>query len=247
MSDEPRLLSLFQLAQAGLTSTSLLHEIRQPVFALQALAQRGASAGWSDAEQADLENVVGHLREILETWSPVGRPEPEQLHDVAVVLDQALQMLRSEVERSAVTLSWERPDLPVWSTQRPGLARQLVMNLVRNAVDAVAGEPDPHVSLTLIPGPDLVIEVRDNGPGVPEAILQGLFHPFATTKGTGGTGLGLFVCRALCRAAGGDVTLAREGEYTVARAWFSTTAGSTQAESLVVDGEAGLDQRGPVG
>lgn len=221
MTDEARLLALFQLAQAGLTSTSLLHELRQPVFALQALARRSQGSGWSAAEQADLETVVGHLQEVLETWSPVGRPEPEQLHDVGLVLDQALQMLRSEIQRDAVKVHWERPTAPIWSTQRPGLARQLGMNLVRNAIEAVASAPDPRVSLLVTDGDVIQLEVRDNGPGVEDSILEGLFHPFATTKGPQGTGLGLFVCRALCRSAGGDVSLTREGEQTVARAWFS--------------------------
>lgn len=221
MSAEQRLLALCELAQAGLVSTSMLHEIRQPVFALQALVQQTNAHGWSDANEQDLATLVSHLEEILRLWSPVGRPEPARLHDVRECVDEGLRMLAPRTKQARATVRFERPDEPVWCEQRPSLARQLVLNLVRNALDAV--EPGGQVTVRLSADAHVVLEVEDDGPGIEPAIAATIFEPFATSKGEDGTGLGLYVSREICRAAGGDVTLATEP--TIARATFLTRPG----------------------
>jgi signal transduction histidine kinase len=85
-------------------------------------------------------------------------------------------------------------------------------NLVRNAAEAGATRivlGARHESTPL--GRRAVIEVADNGPGLPEPVRQHLFQPFAGTARTGGTGLGMAIARDLARAHGGDLTLVSTG------------------------------------
>ena len=79
----------------------------------------------------------------------------------------------------------------------------MLLNLLRNAIDAVGETPDAQVRLTVEPeGRGALIAVEDNGPGIPDSVRARLFEPFHTTKASG-TGLGLSISRKLTRALGG--------------------------------------------
>lgn len=84
---------------------------------------------------------------------------------------------------------------------------QIVFNLVRNAIEAVEGVVEKQVSVSArAQGSFAEIDVSDTGPGVPDAIRDRLFEPFATGK-PNGTGLGLTLCQRLSERMGGDIKL----------------------------------------
>jgi two-component system sensor histidine kinase HupT/HoxJ len=95
-----------------------------------------------------------------------------------------------------------------------GQIHQVLVNLVDNALDAVEGHPDPLVALVMREAADqVVIEIADNGPGIPEAVLDKIFEPFFTTKPVGrGTGLGLWISWSIARDHGGTLTAANRPE-----------------------------------
>lgn len=88
------------------------------------------------------------------------------------------------------------------------LLRQALMNLIRNALDAVSGESSPYIEVTAaMNGEDTVgITVSDNGTGIPNNVKPMLFQPFFSTK-SGGSGVGLCLARQIARLHGGDITL----------------------------------------
>jgi len=87
----------------------------------------------------------------------------------------------------------------------PGLLRQIVINLLSNAFDAIG--PDGHVMVSATVADGTVdVAVRDTGAGISEEDLRSIFEPFYTTKGRGkGTGLGLAICRELAKTLGGSI------------------------------------------
>jgi two-component system sensor histidine kinase HupT/HoxJ len=96
---------------------------------------------------------------------------------------------------------------------RPGHIQQVVMNLIQNALDSVAGRPGGRIEVTAaIAGGRAVLTVADNGPGVPEDLRQAIFDPFFTTKAVGqGTGLGLAISHKITEEHGGELRLCTDG------------------------------------
>jgi signal transduction histidine kinase len=94
----------------------------------------------------------------------------------------------------------------------PGLLRQIVVNLLSNAIDAIGAANKGRVTLEAKPvGDDVLITVSDTGHGIAADDLRRIFEPFYTTKGRGkGTGLGLAICRQLCAALGGSISVESE-------------------------------------
>lgn len=92
---------------------------------------------------------------------------------------------------------------------RPGHVQQIVMNLVQNAVDALDGREDGEIVLRHVQeGAMAILELRDNGPGVPKDVAAAIFDPFFTTKPVGkGTGLGLSISHKIAEEHGGRLVL----------------------------------------
>jgi two-component system C4-dicarboxylate transport sensor histidine kinase DctB len=199
------------LAELGLLSASLLHEIRHPLFALRGtlqLAQRRQEA--LDPEQvAQLLAMLRQLDELLDHYSGFGRQEDEPgRFDLSAMLLIAKGMLEHRARQLQVRLAWTLPPHGAWVVGRAAAARQIALNLLQNALDAVESAPGERwVQVSLREEASaLVLEVRDSGPGIDDAVRAQLFEPFFTTKAVGrGTGLGLYIARKLAREAGGEL------------------------------------------
>jgi len=91
---------------------------------------------------------------------------------------------------------------------------RMVLNLIRNAVEALVarGSPGRICVEAQRSGQRVVVDITDDGPGIPEAVRSRLFQPFATAARAGGSGLGLAIARDLARAHGGDIRLVSTGE-----------------------------------
>lgn len=208
MSDEAPTARLARLADVGLHTASLLHELRQPLFAVQAAAELGLS-GDADARES-LARVLDHLvhvRDLVDRYAGLGRTdEPVATLDLREPVLAAVGMLAHRARRLGAELTCECPDAATL-TAREAELRQIALNLVQNALDAVEGQPDRRVrvSVSLDHGAR-VLTVEDSGPGIPEALRETLFEPFVSGKPMGsGTGLGLYITRALVDATRGVV------------------------------------------
>jgi signal transduction histidine kinase len=93
---------------------------------------------------------------------------------------------------------------PVFATCDPAMVEQILLNLLKNAIEALAPGNSVQVSTSLGDG-EAYIDIVDDGPGLDADAEAQLFRPFSTTKGPHGTGLGLAVSRRLARTLGGDL------------------------------------------
>ncbi len=207
LGDKERLAALGQLA------AQLAHEIGTPLGSVSGHLQLAMSA--RDASPAlrerllvatkELERVSKIVRDYLDSTRPVA-PTPVAC-DLGRVVEEAIGIALGATERPGLVI--ERAiaeDAAVVQTD-PGLLRQILVNLVANALDAVAGVGHIAISAT-VSGGAVEITVRDDGAGIPAGDMARIFEPFYTTKGRGkGTGLGLAICRELAAALGGRISV----------------------------------------
>jgi len=191
---------------------AIAHELKNPLAAISGLSvllARKAEPGSREAEQ--LEVLVGEAKRmgrVLEEFLNFSRP----LSDIAVAETALAPLLRDVVaiheglaERASVTVRVEAdPDVVV--SCDPRKVRQVVTNLLQNALEASPAGGLVTVSLRSGDAGSALIAVDDGGPGVDPAVAGQAFRPGVTTKG-GGSGLGLTVARSIAEQHGGHVAL----------------------------------------
>ena len=200
------------LINLGTLAGGLAHELSSPLTYVGVELEMLESA---PLERADRERVVAartgvsKMREILMAMRQGARFSNGDLRDVVMheEVDQALTLVAQRLRMASVTVVREyAPSTPVVTCQ-PTLLGQVLVNLVLNAVDAMAGRKDSRLALRVRgEGGKAIVEVEDNGPGVPEHLRQRIFEPFFSTKGEKGNGLGLWISSEIARVHGGTLS-----------------------------------------
>ncbi len=218
-----------RLAALGEMAAAIAHEVKNPLAGIEVMAgilKRQLAA--SEDAQSILADIIKEAKmanaivlEVLEFVRPI-RLQVENMSLPDVVRD-AISMAESHVPRGGVEITTAVPqDLPPIQGD-PHQLRQLFTNLLTNAFEALAGKGRVAMSATYLPPeeptateahaqPMVLIEVTDDGPGVPADLIDRIFSPFFTTKPQG-SGLGLAIVRKIVDAHDGriDVSALAEG------------------------------------
>jgi signal transduction histidine kinase len=213
---ESRLTHASRVNALGEMASGLAHELTQPLTAILAQAQAGRrllAGGNATALAPVLDDTVTQARRassILERFRNWSRPQraPAAAFDLRDALNNVRALLAPQAVSQGARLDFDMPAGPVTVFADPVEMEQVVFNLVRNAIEATDSlEGAGRVVVTLRQeGPRTVLDIADNGPGVPEELRPRLFTPFTTTR-AGGTGLGLALSQRLVERAGGEVSL----------------------------------------
>ncbi len=203
---QQRHLEMEHLAQIGKMSAVLAHEIRNPLGAIKGFAQLLAENAPAE-QRALLEPILGEtsrLETLVNELLQYGRPPQPQPREVRWA--EIVRPLADHASASPVRFSANGADFALRTD--PHLLHEALLNLLRNAIEAVSGDPAGEVRLDAAaePGNGAVIRLSDNGPGIPPEVRARLFDPFVTTKAAG-AGLGLPISRKLVRALGGELEL----------------------------------------
>jgi len=201
-----------KLAAIGELAARIAHEIRNPVTAARSLAQqlaREPGQPWVAEHRLILEELDRVERQMGDLLRFARREElrfePVDLGDLA---RGTLDALRPRLDAAGIAAALEAAPGVVARADRDKL-RQVLVNLLENARDALATSPSPRrVTVAVRNGEGVAtLSVTDNGPGVPADALPRLFEPFFSTKQTG-TGLGLAIARHAVEAHGGAIVAA---------------------------------------
>jgi len=204
-----------KLAVLGQMSAGISHEINQPLTALNTFTDNAISF----LERGRMENVrdnLGLIRQMADRMGHIvteiknfSRKTPAERRNVGLadVLNQALMLVETERRRiDAVIEVLPFPD-DLLILSGPIRLGQVLVNLLRNALDAVDGLPERRVIVTVNrDGSEVAVVIRDSGPGIAPEVLSRLFEPFFTTKPPGqGLGLGLPISRVIITELGGSL------------------------------------------
>lgn len=205
-----------KMAALGRMSTAIVHEISQPLAAIEAtLAAAELSLPKSDRGTAPrLATVRGLVRRMQRTTKHLksfGRKEPGErsLVELTAVISSALELVTPRARAVGVVPVF-RPDGPLWVWAGPVRMEQVLVNLLLNALDAVEHRPDPQITLAAMAEAGVLrLTVADNGRGIAPEDLPRVAEPFFTTKSAGeGLGLGLSISRTILGEFGGDMAFA---------------------------------------
>ncbi len=212
-----------KLVVSGRVAATLAHEIHNPLDAVQNLLyliRQGAGAAETQEylrlAESELTRVTEISRAMLgmhrEAASAVTLDVRTSLCDMLLLMERRFGTLGVHVTSTLAT--------GIEVSGYPGELKQVFSNLLANAAEAAGAGGTVHIDLQHgVPSssdngepvpPGALIRILDNGPGIDDATLEKLFQPFFTTKGEGGTGLGLWVSRGIIAKHGGTLTLSSQ-------------------------------------
>lgn len=210
-----------KLAALGRMSAALSHEINQPLAAARNWADSATLLIQRGEGERARENI-GHILSLIDRMAAIARhlrnvarkpDEPLKVFSVADAVAGALQVAETRLNASGHAVRVDlATDLPM-VRGGPVRLQQVIVNLLSNAADAMDGR-DGEIELAVRrEGDEVVMTVRDHGPGVAAAIADRIFDPFFTTKTVGsGLGLGLSISYNIMQDFGGDLRAANHPE-----------------------------------
>ena len=197
------------LLNLGTLAGGLAHELSNPLNALFLQADMMTRDPASAATRVEkMRGNLERMRNILEAMRNGARLSGDERRPVALAheLDLAFTLIEGKL-RNRVAMVRAYAELPQVYCQ-PTLLGQVLVNLLANAADALAKTAAPRLALRVRrQGNEALIEVEDNGPGVPEELRERIFEPFFSTKGEQGNGLGLWISSEIARLHGGTLTV----------------------------------------
>jgi PAS domain S-box-containing protein len=203
----------------GEMTASIGHEVNQPISAVITNAHAGLR--WLDARRPDLDEVRQALSRIVRDGNRAGEvidriralvrkvPPHQDRSNINETIHEVIALTQTEVERNGIRLQTRlADDLPLVPADRVQL-QQVIMNLIVNAIEAMAGIGDKPRELTIASARGdantVFVAVQDTGPGIDPADLDRLFQSFYTTK-PDGIGMGLAISRSIVEAHGGTLS-----------------------------------------
>jgi two-component system NtrC family sensor kinase len=215
-----RLASNEKMAELGRLSAGIIHEINTPLSVIAAASQMVLCE--PDLPEAVTEMVerihqeVQRLSQLTRGILSFSREEDgaEGESDINLTLREVLLFLKYEIQKRSIIVSEELdPHLPLVNANQ-NLLKQIFLNLIVNALQAMGTSGRLTVDSTLTEDMEIRVRIRDTGPGIPLDTLEKIFTPFYTTKDPGvGTGLGLYVTRNNVERLHGSIQVqSSEGE-----------------------------------
>jgi PAS domain S-box-containing protein len=230
-----------KLMNIEVVTATITHEVRQP---LAAIATNGSTALRlfdllpldKDELRAILNEIMSDSHRVSEVFDTIRalfrradqKSQPIMVNEIAL---EVLQSMREELLDHDIAIETElTSELPPVDGHRSQL-RQVIFNLVHNAVESMDGVVDRNRVLRVITEPRgraaIIVAVEDSGPGISPSRLDSIFEPFITTKANG-MGLGLAICRMIVERHGGKLSALSDGK-SGARFQFVLPVGFTDA------------------
>lgn len=209
-SAEQNLEQASKLAALGQMSAAVSHELNQPLAAMRTyLAGAKLLVARNRLEEAKssfqrIDDLIGRMGVITKQLKSYARKSSESAVEIDLrdCVNSAMAMMAPQLGKETVRIVRNLPETKVSTLGDAIRVEQIIINLLRNALDALQDIPEPRIEITLEAGEKAQLSVRDNGPGFEDP--EALFEPFYTTKAPGeGVGLGLAISAGIATEMGG--------------------------------------------
>ncbi len=204
-----------KLAAIGQMAAGISHEINQPLAAIRMFADNAlvfldrAAVHDVRANLQDIVELVGKIAEITDHLKSFARKSPGRPTAVPVgqVIENAVVLLDNQIRKIAARIDYRLPPTDTMVLGDPIRLEQVLVNVIRNSLDAVASRSRREVRIRVRVGPEQVtVVVHDSGPGIAEKHMHRLFDAFFTRRKDGkGLGLGLSLSLAIVKDFGGTI------------------------------------------
>jgi signal transduction histidine kinase len=245
-----------RLATVEAAMAAIAHEIRQPLTGIASLSSAGLR--WLNRKPVDFEkarscfasilDAVQRAEEIITSVRGLFKRTPNhrttvQLNDVSRLV---MRLVRHDLLSSGIAVTADyQEDLPLIHAD-PTQLQQVILNLVKNAIDAMHDRPLGERRLRVATGSDrhsaVLFYIRDSGAGVAAENYERIFNPFFTTK-SAGMGLGLSICRTIIEEHGGTLRLIKSGP---GGSTFETSLPIAASQQAAPDGQPATTGNRPV-
>lgn len=243
---QKRIMLSSKLAALGEMAAGIAHEVNNPLQVIMAnveLQEGAADGGGREAKSLlQIKEGIFRIKAIVKDLLIFARGQTTENAetDINAVAQKSAEMMRRQLKLAGIEVHLSLDEGVCQARCNANLLQQVLINLLQNAKDAIeeSGRGSRVAIKTLVVNIGVVcVEVSDDGPGIPEKIIDRIFDPFFTTKDVGkGTGLGLSVSRRIVEGMGGSISVvSRDGRGTT----FSIALPSALTEDAGADkGEA---------
>ncbi|WP_264213161.1 sensor histidine kinase [Leisingera thetidis] len=205
-----------KLSALGQMSAGISHELNQPLMAIQQYAENGAAflargkAERTGENLGRIADMAARMARIIKNLRAFARNESEPMGrvDLVQVITAAAELTAPRLKADQVALGWDAQAYrdPVYAWGGEVRLTQVFVNLINNAADAMQGQAEKRIAVSIGTGARLQVRVQDSGPGIKEP--EKMFDPFYSTKAVGsseGMGLGLSISYGLVQSFGGNI------------------------------------------
>jgi len=216
LAAQEKLVNSERMAIIGRLGSGIAHEVKNHLspFMLADLIAKSYPDDEDIQESAELmleaqRRILGLVDEIRHFASGSQAQFEIQPHDLVRVIEGVIRFVKCDARVKAAEFVFSARSRPLVEMDANRM-RQVVINLIRNAADAIDTSSGRIEVIVDEEGDDVLLEVVDNGAGIPEEVADKLFEPFFTTKGDKGLGLGLDISRNIVKAHGGELSFETE-------------------------------------
>jgi signal transduction histidine kinase len=218
--NEMALQSAAKMAAIGEMSSSLAHEINNPLAVISAqvsqLSRIVDAITFPETEKSKFEvglhriyKTVFRISEIIKGLRQIARndtSDPKQVAKIQDIIKETISLCETKCRNFDIEIKYDMDADEAWVNCHPAQISQVILNLLNNSIYAVEALPEKWIQISLkkLQG-SVMLKVRDSGNGIEETVIDKIMTPFFTTKPTGkGTGLGLSISKSISEQHGGE-------------------------------------------
>ncbi|MCZ4296485.1 PAS domain S-box protein [Henriciella marina] len=221
---QAELVHFSRLSSVGTMASALAHELNQPLTVVtnyleaardlldapdeETMKMVQEALGEAAKQSVRAGQIVRKLRDYVSRGEVEKRPT-----DLVPLLGDAVALVQTEMSAASGAISVSVAESTPHVMIDPIQIQQVVINIVRNAIEAVAPQVEPKIDIRATIGGNgmVLVSIEDNGPGIDREVSEHLFRPLASSKSTG-MGLGLSICRTIVEAHGGTIEAMPAGD-----------------------------------